>query len=321
MRTYQGLGEVTDAPVEGRAIAIGVFDGVHRGHQRIVASAVQEAASGGGRSTVVTFSPHPDSVLHPRRAPRALTSVARRAELLEALGADELVVVKFDRQFAGLVPEAFCRLVLSDHLGARVVFVGENFRFGHQGLGTTKHLSEYGGTHGFEVRAVPLVDEAGEPISSTRIRELLRAGKVAEAARLLGRPHRVDGIVCPGRGRGRALDAPTANLPVMREMALPRSGIYVTRSTVDGQEVHASVTSLGVNPTFESDRRLRMETMLLDYSGDLYGRLLAVDFLDRIRPQRTFPDAESLARQIRLDVEMALRMHAERSILQEDGHA
>ncbi len=314
MRTYQGLGEVTDAPREGRAIAIGVFDGVHRGHQRIVTSAVQEAAAGGGRSTVVTFSPHPDSVLHPRRAPRALTSAARKAELLEVLGVDELVVVKFDQDFAGLVPEAFCRLVLSAHLGARVVFVGENFRFGHQGLGTTKDLSAYGRTHGFEVRAVPLVDEAGEPISSTRIRELLRGGKVAEAARLLGRPHRVDGIVCPGRGRGRVLDAPTANLPVIREMALPRAGIYATRSTVDGREIYASVTSLGVNPTFESDGRLRMETLLFDYSGDLYGRHLAVDFLERIRSQRTFPDAESLARQIRSDVETALRMHAGRSI-------
>lgn len=314
IRIYQGLGEIIEAPREGRAIAIGVFDGVHRGHQRIVTSAVHEAASGGGPSTVVTFSPHPDSVLHPRRAPRFLTSAARKAELLEALGVEELVVVKFDRDFAGLIPEAFCRLVLSDHLGARVVFVGENFRFGHQGLGTTKHLGEYGRTHGFDVRAVPLVDEAGEPISSTRIRELVRDGKVGEAARLLGRPHRVDGFVCPGRGRGRALDAPTANLPVMPEMALPRAGIYVTRSTIDGQEVHDSVTSVGVNPTFESDRRLRIETLLLHYSGDLYGRHLAVDFLERIRSQRAFPDAESLARQIRSDVETALRMHATRSI-------
>ncbi len=319
MRTYRGLAEVTDAPAEGRAIAIGVFDGVHLGHQRIVARAVQEAASRGGRSTVVTFSPHPDAVLHPRRAPRALTSAVRKAQLLEALGVQELVVVTFDRDFAGLVPEAFCRLVLSDHLGASVVFVGQNFRFGHEGLGTTRELSEYGRAHGFEVRAVPLVDEAGDPISSTRIRELLRGGRVAEAARLLGRPHQVDGIVSPGRGRGRALDAPTANLPVVREMALPRAGIYVTRSTVDGQEVHSSVTSVGVNPTFESDRRLRMETLLLDYSGDLYGRHLAVDFLDRIRSQRTFPNAESLALQIRLDVETALRMHAAWSIDQEDG--
>jgi riboflavin kinase/FMN adenylyltransferase len=319
MRTYQGLGEVTDAPGEGRVIAVGVFDGVHLGHQRIVTAAVQEAAAGVGRSTVVTFSPHPDSVLHPRRAPRALTSAARKAELLEALGVEELVVATFDRDFAGLDPEAFCRLVLSDHLGARVVFVGENFRFGHFGLGTTKQLSEYGRTHGFDVRAVPLVDEAGEPISSTRIRELLRGGRVAEAARLLGRPHRVDGIVSPGRGRGRALDAPTANLPVVREMALPRAGIYVTRATIDGHEMHASVTSVGVNPTFESDRRLRIETLLLDYSGDLYGRHLAVDFLDRIRSQRTFPDAGSLARQIRSDVETALRMHAARSIYEEDG--
>jgi riboflavin kinase/FMN adenylyltransferase len=312
VRAYLALEDVDEAPPAGRVVAIGVFDGVHRGHQRILTRAVEEAAAVGATCAAVTFSPHPDAVLHPRSAPRVLTPQARKAALLEALGIEEVIVARFDRRFAGLSPEAFCRLVLSDHLGARAVFVGENFRFGHLGRGTAADLGEYGKTHGFEVRSVPLVTDGGEPISSTRIRELLHAGEVQEAARLLGRPHRIEGTVMTGRGRGRALEAPTANLPLERDMALPRSGVYVTRSRVDESEEHPSVTSVGTNPTFETDRKLRIETLLLDFKGDLYGRHLSVDFLQRIRPQRAFADAESLAERIRLDVETALRIHAGR---------
>jgi riboflavin kinase/FMN adenylyltransferase len=239
-----------------------------------------------------------------------LTSPERKAELLETLGIDELVVVRFDREFAGLSPGAFCRIVLSDRLAARIVFVGENFRFGHLGAGTAANLADYGSTHGFEVRPVPLVEEVGETISSTRIRELLGAGRVTEAARLLGRPHRIEGMVMSGAGRGRALEAPTANLAPARGMALPRLGVYVTLSLVNGREVYPSVTSVGTNPTFESDRKVRIETLLLDYRGDLYGNRLAVDFLERIRGQQTFPDAGSLARRIREDIEIARAVHA-----------
>ncbi len=309
MRLYRSLDEVDIAPALGRAVAIGVFDGVHRGHQRILSRAVEQARESGALSTAVTFYPHPEAVLRPRPAPRMLTSLEQKARLLEALDLDEVVVVRFNWEFALLSPEAFCRAVLSNHLGARIVFVGKNFRFGRDGTGTAAHLADYGATHGFEVRAVELVEEGGETISSTRIRELLRVGHVREAARLLGRPHRVEGIVTTGAGRGRGLDAPTANLPSLKDMALPRSGVYVTRSTVDGTEVHSSVTSVGTNPTFSSDRKMRIETLLFDYSGVLYGRHLAVDFLDRIRAQRTFPDAESLARQIRQDVETARLVH------------
>jgi riboflavin kinase/FMN adenylyltransferase len=234
-----------------------------------------------------------------------LTSPERKAELLAALGIDELVVVHFDREFALLTPESFCRTVLSDHLGARAVFVGRNFRFGRGGAGTTADLEEYGRSHRFEVMAVALSQEDGEVISSTRVRELLRRGKVAEAARLLGRPHRVEGIVVSGYGRGRGLDAPTANLTPAPGIALPRLGIYITRSIVDGSDSYNSVTSVGTNPTFENDRKVRIETLILDYSGALYGSRLAVDFVDRIRPQRAFPDSASLAAQIRRDVETA----------------
>lgn len=310
MRVYRSLEEVSKAPPGGRVIAIGVFDGVHRGHQRILGRAVEEAAATGASSAAVTFYPHPEAVLRPHAAPRMLTSVEQKARLMETLGLDELVVVRFDREFARLSPESFCRAVLSTHLGARTVFVGENFRFGQGGAGTAAHLVEYGRTHGFEVRPVALVEEAGETISSTRIRDLLGAGRVEEAARLLGRPYRIEGPVLSGAGRGRGLDAPTANLAVTRETALPRLGVYVTRSTVDDSRVYQSVTSVGTNPTFESDHKVRVETLLLDFSGDLYGRHLAVDFLARIRGQRTFADAASLAERIREDVKTARAVHA-----------
>jgi riboflavin kinase/FMN adenylyltransferase len=305
MRIYSSLDEVDEAPGRGRVVAIGVFDGVHRGHQRILSQAVESARLTRSLAAAITFYPHPEAVLRPKSAPRMLTTLERKAELLESLGMDELVVVRFDREFARLSPESFCRMVLSRRLAARLVLVGENFHFGHLGVGTAADLREYGLTHDFEVRSVKLAEEEGETISSTRIRRLLQVGHVAEAARLLGRPHRIEGTVVSGVGRGRALDAPTANLIPTQEMALPRLGVYVTRSLVDGKDVHLSVTSVGTNPTFEIDKKVRVETLLLDYSSDMYGRHLAVDFLDRIRGQRTFPGAAALAVRIRRDVEIA----------------
>ncbi len=305
MRTYHSLAEVPDPPAAGRVVAIGVFDGVHRGHQEILLRAVAAAHAAGASAAAVTFYPHPGAILHRRSAPAMLTPLPRKEEVLAELGLDELVVVPFDKAFALLSPEAFCSAVLSDHLGARAVFVGENFRFGHGGVGTTADLGTYGRSHGFEVVAVALAREGGEVISSTRIRELLRGGRVAAAAGLLGRPHRIEGCVISGVGRGRGLDAPTANLAATPGLAIPRLGIYVTRSTIDDGGSYPSVTSVGTNPTFESDGRVRIETLLLDFSGDLYGARLALDFLSRLRPQRVFPDADSLAAQIRRDVAAA----------------
>lgn len=310
LSVYRSLDEVTAAPAQGRVVAIGVFDGVHRGHQRILGRAVNEAAELEAPCMAVTFYPHPEAVLRPHSAPRMLTSLERKAELLEGLGLAEMLVVRFDRDFAQLSPELFCRAVLSARLGARLVFVGENFRFGHFGAGTPVDLERYGAGHGFEVRSIGLVEEGGETISSTRIRELLGAGHVAEAAFLLGRPHRIEGEVAHGAGRGRELDAPTANLGVPRQAAVPRLGVYATRAIVDRKESFAAVTSVGTNPTFESDKKVRIETLLFDFTGELYGRHLAVDFLWRIRGQRTFADPASLAAQIRTDIETARRLHA-----------
>lgn len=303
---YDSLEDISQAPPEGRVVAIGVFDGVHRGHQRILRETVEKAREvPGSLAVAVTFEPHPEAVLRPKPAPRLLTPLARKAELMEALGIEELVVLKFDRAFARLAPADFCRLVLSERLGARLVLVGENFRFGHAAAGTPAELEDYGRSHGFEVRTVPLHEDTGDSISSTRIRRLIGAGQVAEAARLLGRPHRIEGLVVAGVGRGRSLTVPTANLAVAPETAVPRQGVYVTRSLVDKADLHPSVTSVGTNPTFEVDRKLRVETLLLDYEGDIYGRCLSVDFLEWIRGQQRFSSPEALVARIRLDIEVA----------------
>jgi riboflavin kinase/FMN adenylyltransferase len=303
------LEEVESVPTAGRVVAIGVFDGVHLGHQSIIKEAVAAAEASRARPTVVTFYPHPEAVLRPGSEPHLLTSPGRRAELLWQLGIEEVLTVHFDRQFAQLLPEAFCSVVLSTRLGARAVVVGENFRFGRHGAGTADDLAAFGLTHGFSVYPVPLVSEAGDAISSTRIRNLLTVGEVAQAAELLGRPHRLEGLVVRGAGRGRSLQSPTANLEVSAGLALPGEGVYVTRVTVEAKECHEAVTSVGTNPTFEKGEEIRVETLLLDYEGDLYGRSLAVDFLERIRGQQVFDDVEALRKQVGEDVLAAREAH------------
>lgn len=307
MDIYHGVREVGEAASRGRVISIGVFDGVHRGHQRILCEAVLCGLALGARVMAVTFQPHPEAVLRPKPAPRLLTSLERKAQLISGLGVEELLVIRFDRSFAKLTPAEFCRQVLSDRLGARMVLVGENFRFGYLGAGTSADLRDYGRKRGFEVTTVPLAEDAGEVISSTRIRSLIGSGRVSDAAGLLGRPHRIEGIVVHGAGRGRNLDAPTANLAVEAETAVPRFGVYVTRSFIVDGRTHPSVTSVGTNPTFEVDHRVRVETLFLDEGEDVYGRRMAIDFLERIRGQEVFKNASELSAQIKKDAEIARR--------------
>lgn len=288
-------------------VAIGVFDGVHRGHQRILSQALDAARGSESMATVVSFDPHPEAVLHPTAGPRVLTPLRRKIELLGSMGLDELIVIEFDLPFAGLSPEEFCLRVLSTRLRARAVLVGANFRFGRGGTGSVEDLRRHGAEHGFDVSAVPLESHRGETISSTRIRVLLDEGKVAEAAALLGRPHRLEGDVVGGAGRGRTLRAPTANLAPAKEAAIPGQGVYVTRARTAGGAMFPAVTSVGTNPTFEQDDEIRIETLILDFDGDLYGSWLGVDFLERLRDQEVFPDATTLAERIREDVEAARR--------------
>jgi len=313
MQVYEGLNEV-QVPGEGRVVAIGVFDGVHLGHQSIIRETVEAARDLGVRPAVVTFDPHPEAVIKGGRGPRLLTTRGQKASLLSDLGIADMLVVRFDREFARLTPAEFCDSVLSERLGVKTVLVGEGFRFGRDGAGTAAELHRLGATHGFTTRAVPLVARDGGAVSSTRIRGLLSVGEVKGAASLLGRPYRIDGEVSAGKGRGRSLGAPTANIHIPSRTARPRLGVYVTRATVDGRATYAAVTSVGTNPTFEEGGVVRAETFLLDFNGDVSGSFLSVDFLERLRGQRKFPDANTLSRQIVKDIDAARRVH-------ESGHA
>ena len=302
MRVYRSLEEIAELPGRPRAVAVGTFDGVHRGHQRIISMAVSAARAMDGVATVVTFEPHPDSVLHPENAPVLLTPLELKVALLQELGVQEVVAVPFDREFAALAPEDFCRRLLSQRLGARQVMVGANFRFGHRAAGTPADLLAFGQEQGFSVSAIHLVEEEGGPVSSTRIRALVSAGEVEQAARLLGRPHVLEGPVVGGARRGRTMGVPTANLVPPPGLAIPALGVYVTRTLAGRWGPQPSVTSVGTNPTFESDGVVRIETFLLDFDGSLYSERIGVEFLSRIRGQRTFPDAAALSAQMQADV-------------------
>lgn len=301
-RTIEEVGHRGDAP---RAVAIGTFDGFHLGHRAIISKAVLAARAMQGTACVLTFEPHPSAILDPQNQPARLCTFEQKVSLLEEAGVDEVVALPFDRAFAALSAAQFSDLVLSKRLNARQVLVGENFRFGHRGSGTAEDLLAFGRARGFSVTAIGLVIASGRPVSSTRIRALIAEGRVEDAATLLGRPHALDGIVEGGAGRGRDLGSPTANLSVPVGSAVPGVGVYVTRTTVALGDVRASVTSIGTNPTFESDDVLRIETFILDFEGDLYGRPERVEFLAWVRAQRTFADPSALRRRITEDVKAA----------------
>jgi riboflavin kinase / FMN adenylyltransferase len=291
----------------GRSVVtIGVFDGVHKGHQATIGHAVARARELGVKSVVVTFDPHPAEVVRPGSHPAVLTEPARKAELIEALGVDVLCVVPFTPEFSRLPAEAFVHDILVEHLHAALVVVGANFRFGHRAAGDVALLERLGRTFGFGVEGGPLVAEAGTVFSSTYIRSCVDAGDVAAADAALGRPHRVEGVVVRGDQRGRALGYPTANLLTHRYAAVPADGVYAARLVRRGGEPLAAAVSIGTNPTF-SGRERRVEAYALDFTGDLYGERLALDFVAHLREQRTYDAIEPLVAQIAEDVERTRR--------------
>jgi riboflavin kinase/FMN adenylyltransferase len=299
----RSLEDVPRAP-EGRSLALGTFDGVHRGHRQVIEVARTWAGAHGTRSSVVTFDPHPLRVLRPDDAPRLLTTTDVKVSLLEALELDEVVVIPFTRELSLLEPDAFCREVLAERLQARLVSVGENFRFGHGAAGDAAFLRS---RPEFETDVVPLVELGGETVSSSRIRELIESGAVSAAAELLGAPFQLDGSVIEGDARGRELGVPTANLSTHPDVVVPGAGIYAARALLDGREVPAAV-SIGVRPTFEDSGELRVEAHLIGFEGDLYGRELRLVFIERMRDEERFESAEALVEQIRKDVEETLRI-------------
>ncbi|BFU42939.1 bifunctional riboflavin kinase/FAD synthetase [Krasilnikovia sp. MM14-A1004] len=292
----------------GRSVVtIGVFDGVHRGHQTIIGHAVKRAHDLGLQSVVMTFDPHPAEVVRPGSHPAVLTEPVRKAELVEQLGVDALCVVPFTPAFSQLSPEAFVHDVLVDALHAAVVVVGDNFRFGHRAAGDVHLLETLGRSFGFTVEEAPLVAADGVVFSSTYIRSCVDAGDVRAAAAALGRPHRLAGVVVRGDRRGREIGFPTANLMCHRYAAVPADGVYAAWLIRggDGGDQPArlpAAVSIGTNPTF-SGRERRVEAYALDFSGDLYGERVSLDFVTRLREMRTYDSLEPLITQIREDVE------------------
>jgi riboflavin kinase / FMN adenylyltransferase len=269
---------------EARSVAVGTFDGVHRGHRRVI----DAAQAAGLPTTVVTFDPHPRTALGNRV--ELLTTLERRLELLQELGVDDTLVVPFTSDLALKTPEEFAESVLRP-LGATVIAAGENFRFGRGRSGDLDTLADLG----FDIRPVPIV----EGISSSRIRQLLAAGEIESAAQLLGRPPEVEGIVVAGDARGGTLGYPTANLAVPRDLLVPAYGIYAGRA---GQS--RAAVSIGVNPHYGGEER-RVEAFLLDFEGDLYGRRLVIELWQRLRAERAFASEQELIDQIGRDVEGA----------------
>ncbi|SNT64798.1 riboflavin kinase / FMN adenylyltransferase [Asanoa hainanensis] len=283
------------------ALTIGVFDGVHRGHQAIIGHLVKRAKDLGVKSVVVTFDPHPAEVVRPGSHPAILTEPIRKAELIEALGVDVLCVVPFTQDFSRLPAEEFVHDALVQSLHAALVVVGENFRFGHKAAGDVPLLERLGRTFGFGVEGAPLVSAGDTVFSSTYIRSCIDAGDVTTAAAALGRPHRLEGIVVRGDQRGTEIGFPTANLSVHRYAAIPADGIYAGWLLRRGERLPAAI-SIGTNPTF-SGRERRVEAYILDFDGDLYGERVALDFEVRLRDMLKFDGVEPLVAQMAVDVE------------------
>jgi riboflavin kinase / FMN adenylyltransferase len=281
-----------DAEPRPRHVAIGTFDGVHRGHRAVIDDA----------DTVLTFEPHPLEILHPAALPKLITPFPVKRDVIEGLGVEELVVVPFDSEFATLTAEDFAEKVLIERLGATRVSVGENFRFGARAKGDPEMLAARAE---FETRVVPLVEVDGETVSSTRIRALIAAGDMEGARHCLGAPFMVEGTVVKGDRRGRELGFPTANIVPDDSLAIPGHGVFAAFAN----GVPAAV-NVGVRPTFETGRGVLIETYLIDREEDLYGTTLRVAFVERLRGEKRFPGAEELIDQMHRDVDDAKRVCA-----------
>jgi riboflavin kinase/FMN adenylyltransferase len=284
-----------DAERRPRHVAVGEFDGVHLGHREVIA----------GADTVLTFEPHPRAVVAPDAAPKLLTSLDIKTDLIAGLGVRELVVIPFDRSFAAQGPQEFIDSVLVEQLCAERVSVGENFRFGHKAEGDAELLRRQ---DAFEARVVPLVEVDGEIVSSTHIRGLVVAGALEKANRFLGSPYQLRGTVVHGDQRGRELGYPTANLVPDNALVYPGNGVYACRAAFEDEgewRWWPAATNVGVRPTFVTGRGVLVEAYLLDFDGDLYDRELRIAFLERLRGERRFDTVEGLVEQMHRDVQDA----------------
>ena len=305
MKKLVGLGALPLEHLAGTVVTIGTFDGVHLGHRTLINRAIAEAQDRGMASCVLTWDRHPAVTLRPDKAPPALSAPERKIELIEQLGPDLLVVLPFDEELAAMEAKDFASGVIARGLRARLVIVGEGWRFGRKAAGDTVMLAEIGRTDGFEVEAIGLEQLADSKVSSTRIREAVRAGDMPLARDLLGRPFDIDGAVEHGDHRGKSLGVPTANVTPDPTLVRPSRGVYAGRARVEDVWYSAAI-NVGVNPTFggdESTTPVRVEAYLLDFDGDLYGQWVRVEFWQRLRDEVRFGSSEALIEQMHRDIE------------------
>jgi riboflavin kinase/FMN adenylyltransferase len=287
-------------------LALGNFDGLHRGHAKIIDRVRRRAGERGGTAAAMTFDPHPSRVIRPDKAPALLMTTEQRLEALGRAGMQGVAVVRFTHEMSQWDPEMFVRTVLVDWLHVVEVWVGANFLFGHDRAGTFTVLRALGSRYGFRAEKIDPVRYKEFVVSSTRIRRLLAEGRVDEAGALLGHHYFIDGTVVHGAARGREIGFPTANLDTPNEL-LPPAGVYATTAAVSGIE-HPSVTNIGMRPTFGDVDRVHVETHLLDASRDLYGARLRLSFVQRLRDERAFADVDALRTQIDADCRAARRL-------------
>jgi riboflavin kinase / FMN adenylyltransferase len=298
MRLFHGI---DNAEIQRPTVlTLGVFDGLHLGHQLIVRTVVERARAMNAVPTVITFDPHPRAVLHPASAPPLLQTLDQKVEGFGVLGVEQTIVVRFTHEFAQIRAEEFLRDVVKERLHAKEIYLGKGFAFGHDREGNIDLLRRVSQDLGFFADEVPEVQVRGQRVSSSRVRQLLKEGKVNLARRLLGRPYGVEGIVERGDERGHRLGFPTANVHP-KNRVIPRNGVYVTGALIDGHW-RRSVTNVGLRPTFGGDTEPSVETFVIDWAGDLYGDVVRVRFLHRLRDERKFNSVDDLKKQIESDV-------------------
>jgi riboflavin kinase/FMN adenylyltransferase len=301
MRLFHGTDNAKIA--RPTVLTLGVFDGLHLGHQLIMKTIVERARATGAVPTVLTFDPHPRALLHPESAPPLLQTFDQKIEALGVLGIEQTIVIRFDQNFAQIRAEDFLRAVIAERLHAKEVYLGCGFAFGHGREGNIELLRSVSQSLGFIADEVPELRLRGRRVSSSRIRELLQQGRVNLARRMLGRPYGVEGRVVRGAERGASLGFPTANIQPQNRV-IPRTGVYVTAALIDGQW-RRSVTNIGTRPTFGSDNESSVETFVLNWSGDLYGDVVRVRFLHRLREEKKFSSIDELKFQIERDAARA----------------
>ncbi len=310
MRLFHGTDNAKIA--RPTVLTLGVFDGLHLGHQLVMRTVVERARLTNSVPTVITFDPHPRAVLHPESAPPLLQTFDQKVEALGVLGIEQTIVIRFTQAFAAICAEDFLRDVVHERLQAKEVYLGRGFAFGHNREGSIELLKRVSRELGFLAEEVPEVQLRGQRISSSRIRQLLSEGRVNLARRMLGRPYGVEGRVVRGHERGRTIGFPTANLRPQNRV-IPRHGVYVSATLIEGAW-RRSITNIGTRPTFENEAEPSLETFVINWEGNLYGDVVRVRFLHRLRDEKKFSSVEELKRQIDYDLRRAVRYFESASV-------